>query len=247
MRTISSAAVVLLAGCGCGPQRDANAHFSEAMIGKPDSSERFRDAMRAALERYQAALEECRLTAMERGRIITMIVRCHLELDQFDEGTKWIREMAEVLDKSFGEAPMTGDRIAVDLIRAQYSVFVGRRALSGLEESATDAYADMKLRLSMGHYDEALDLLRGLAAVEDPEIARFAALREAEASLELARGHFMPKTMARRKNYDRARELLTGALEKVRRHSGPPLQAELDRLRPEIVKDLEWVEGALRR
>jgi hypothetical protein len=208
---------------------------------------RFRAEMEAAMTLYQAAMTECRHTELDRIQTLSMITRCLLELDRFPEAETIVKEMGEALDKRFGQIGFAGDRMAVDLYRAQYLVFVGRRALQGIQEASTDSYAEMKLHLARPYYEEAIRLYRAHQTVDDPEIGRFMVLKDAQAQLELARGYIMPKTPSAKNNYKSARDLLAAAHDKVQKHAGPPHQAEFDQLRPQIVKDLDWVEGELRK
>lgn len=247
MRTITSLLALAFAGCGCREYRDATDHFQEAMIAKASDPARFRAEMEQALADYQRSLAECNPGELERVRTFSMIARCLLELDRFSEADRVIHDMGEALDKRFGRVELSGDRLGIDFFRAEYLILVGRRALQGIQEASTDTYSEMKLHLALPYYEEALKLFRAIETTNDPEISRYAVLRDAQATLELARGYVMPKTPAARKNYERGRDLLAGALEKVKAHAGPPLQEEFDKLRPLIVKDLDWVDSELKK
>jgi hypothetical protein len=247
MRTSIRLAAALLIGCTCAEYNEATDRFSYAMSIKPSQPDLFRSEMESALTLYQASLTECRNSGYERIQTLSMITRCLLELDRFAEAERTILDMGEALDKRFGKIGMAGDRLANDLYRAQYLVYVGRRALLGIQEASTDTYAEMKLHLARPYYEEALRLYRANQSPVDSEIQKYVVLLDVRATLELARGYIMPKTPAAKQNYRTGRDLLAGAMEKVRAHAGPPLQAEFEQLRPELAKDLEWVEAELRR
>lgn len=247
MRTSISLFALALAGCACAEYQEATDRFAYAMSIKRSHPEPFRAEMEAAVVLYQASMTECRQTDLEQVRTLSMITRCLLELDRFPEAEKLVHEMGEAIDKRFGQVGFTGDRMALDLFRAQYLVFVGRRALQGIQEASTDTYAEMKLHLARPYYEEALRLYRAHQTADDPEITRYMVLRDAQAQLELARGYTMPKTPSARNNYRNGRDLLASALDKVEKHAGPPLEADFEKLRPQLVKDLDWVEGELRK
>lgn len=236
-----------LAACTCVEYTEATDHFSYAMSIKRADPARFKAEMEAALVLYQAAMTECRQSDLDQVQTLSMITRCLLELDRFEDAEKIVYEMGEAIDKRFGQTGFTGDRLAIDLYRAQYLVFVGRRALQGIQEASTDSYSEMKLHLARPYYEEALRLYRAHQTTDDPEIARYMVLKDGQAQLELARGYIMPKTPSAKNNYKSARELLASTHEKIRKHSGPPLEAEFEKLRPQVAKDLDWVEEAIRK
>jgi tetratricopeptide (TPR) repeat protein len=247
MRALISWGLLVLAGCGCAALRDGRDHFTEAMMVKRSQPERFRAEMEQAINEYERALSECHLDELERTQTLSMITRCLMELDRFAEAERVIQDMGETIDKHFGKVDLSGDRLAIDFFMAQYWQMVGRRALQGINEASTDRYSEMKLHLALPNYEQALHLYRTYETSDDAEIGRYAVLRDCQATLELARGYTMPRTPAANQNFPKARELLAGALEKVKQHAGPPLQAEFDSLRPQLVKDLDWVDAQLKK
>lgn len=178
---------LLIAGCVCPQLGRGTDAYEEGLAVKPLDERRARTHFERALENLIDAVRTCRLTDEEQVRLLSMVIRCCLELDRFETGREWVEEGVKILDRRHGQGPFTGDAVGLASIRAAYHLHWARRALESAGRAQSEKLALINADLAVRHYGSAYaewSLIE--ERLDDAEIRRYHGLRLAELLSEWA-------------------------------------------------------------